>query len=111
MCQGLFVIKNTDFTLAFCYKEEMKCFRILLNNNVIRLFQMWNYIFNQIINQDLIIAEDEISIKSIYENMLHHQTFETGREHIDELVHFLLVIQSILGCEHELSYFSLDVFW
>ena len=42
--------------------------------------------------------------------MLHHQILKTRREHVNKLVHFFLVIQSVLSCKHEFSDFSLDCF-
>jgi len=67
------VVAKTHFTLTFSYEKEMESFFVLLDYNVVWLFQIRNYIFDQIVNEGLITAENLVSFEGINENVLHHQ--------------------------------------
>lgn len=73
MCDRLLVVAKTDFTLTFSYEKEMKSFFVLFNYNIVGLLQIRNYILDQIVYEGLITAENLISFKGIYKDMLHHQ--------------------------------------
>jgi len=57
------------------------------------------------------LFEEIVSVESIDEDVLHDKVLKTRREHVNELVHFFLIVESVLGCEHEFSDFCLDCLW
>jgi hypothetical protein len=85
-------INQLNLTLPLRYKEKVISFLPLLHNDIVRLLQVRNDIFYQRIDQFLIRLEQIIPVKGIYEDVLHHQRFETGRQHIYKLVHLFLVV-------------------
>jgi len=98
------VILDPDFAVALGNQEQVLSALVLLHDGVFGHEEQSDDVVYQKLYQFLVPAENRVRRDSVAENVLRHVLPETWRDHVQEEIQLLLVVQVRLSRQHELSY-------